>query len=362
MKRGPKRVLITGAGGPAGVNFTRSLRLAPEPFHLVGVDANPYYLHRAETDERHLVPRADAVDYLEVLKSIIADSGVETIYAAPDPEVNAISRARDQLGAVGVRLFFPPHETVETCQSKYLSYVRWKAAGPKVPETIPLNRPEDLARAFEVLGPRIWIRNVTGGAGRGSLPCSRLEQAREWIDFQRGWGTFIASEHLEAASVTWQSIWRDGSLIVAQGRRRLYWEFSDRAPSGVTGQTGTGVTISDQTVDRIAQEAIRAIDTRPHGIFSVDMTYDRDGIPNPTEINIARFFTTHLFFTKAGLNMPDIFVRLAFGEPLDFTPPLLNSLRPGLVWIRGIDVEPILTDTASIEAAAQALQARKGRV
>lgn len=70
MKRGPRRVLITGAGGPAGINFARSLRLAPEPFHLVGTDANPYHLQRAEADARYLVPRFDDPDYLPVLRSI----------------------------------------------------------------------------------------------------------------------------------------------------------------------------------------------------------------------------------------------------------------------------------------------------
>jgi carbamoyl-phosphate synthase large subunit len=36
----------------------------------------------------------------------------------------------------------------------------------------------------------------------------------------------------------------------------------------------------------------------------VDMAYDRNNVPNPNEINISRFFTTVLFFTEAGLNMP----------------------------------------------------------
>ena len=50
-------------------------------------------------------------------------------------------------------------------------------------------------------------------------------------------------------------------------------------------------------VDEIALRAITAVDGSPHGIFSVDLTYDDEGVPNPTEINIGRFFTTHLFFT-----------------------------------------------------------------
>jgi len=357
-----RRVLITGAGGPAGINFARALRLAPESFHLVGIDANPYHLQRAETDERYLVPRADEADYLPVLQSIVTESGAETIYAAPDLEVHAISKARDALRTLGVRVFFPPHETVELCQNKYLSYQRWQASGPKVPATVLLNRHDDLTRAFKTLGPRIWIRHTMGGAGRGSFSAGKLGQAREWIDFHDGWGAFIASEHLEAVSVTWQSIWHEGALVVAQGRKRLYWEFANRAPSGVTGQTGAGVTVSDPAVDRIAQEAIRVIDPRPHGIFSVDMTYDREDVPNPTEINIARFFTTHLFFARAGLNMPRIFVRLALGEALEFTPPVVNPLPPGLIWIRGIDIEPKLMDVAGFEAATVALQRRRRRV
>ncbi len=362
MPQASKRVLITGAGGPAGINFARSLRLAAEPFHLIGTDINPYHLQRAATDERHLVPRFDEVDYLPVLLSIVEESHPEVIYTPPDVELAVVSGARQELSACGVRVFLPSHETVETCQNKYLSYRRWRDAGLRVPTTVLLNTPSDLARAFELCGPRIWLRNISGGAGKGSLPTTRLAYGQEWIESHGGWGSFVASAHLEAATVTWQSICRDGSLVVAQGRKRLSWEFGDRAPSGVTGLTGTGVTVSDHQVDRIAQQAIRVIGPRPHGIFSVDMTYDRDGVPNPTEINIGRFFTTHLFFTKAGLNMPHIFVKLALDEPLDFPPPLVNPLPPGLVWIRGIDIEPILADAAGVEAAQEALQARRGRL
>ena len=61
---------------------------------------------------------------------------------------------------------------------------------------------------------------------------------------------------------------------------------------------GVGETYSSEEVNRIAQDAIFAIDKRPHGIYGVDMTYDKNDIPNPTEINISRFFTTAYFFTK----------------------------------------------------------------
>jgi predicted ATP-grasp superfamily ATP-dependent carboligase len=362
MLQGIKRILVTGAGGPAGINFCRSLHLAPESFHLIGTDISPYHLQRAETDERHVVPRYDEVDYLSILRSIVEESHPQAVYIPPDVELLVISRARRELASLGVHVFLPHHETVEICQNKYASYLRWRDAGIRVPLTIKLNAPRDLARAFEMCGPRVWLRSIRGGAGKGSLPTTKPAYGKEWIESHGGWGSFVACAHLEATTVTWQSIWWEGSLVVAQGRKRLSWEFGDRAPSGVTGLTGTGVTISDTQVDEIAQQAVRTIDSCPHGIFSVDMTYDHDGVPNPTEINIGRFFTTSLFFTKAGLNMPYLFVKLAFGEPLDFAPPLVNPLPPGLIWIRGIDINPILTEATSIAAAEEGLRARRARL
>ena len=68
-----------------------------------------------------------------------------------------------------------------------------------------------------------------------------------------------------------------------------------------------GKVETNKLVDEIAIQTVKAVSDKPHGIFGVDMAYDKDGIPNPTEINISRFFTTVLFFTEAGLNMPEIF-------------------------------------------------------
>ena len=168
------------------------------------------------------------------------------------------------------------------------------------------------------------------------------------MDFKKGWGIYTAAECLSPISVTWQSIWKDGELVVAQGRKRLYWELSKLAPSGISGATGAGVTFSDSVLDKIAEKAVLAIDKKPNGIFSVDLAYDNQGIPNPTEINIGRFFTTHEFFTKAGLNMPYIFVKLAYDEPLPKIDKKLNPLKEGLVWIRGLDFIPVLTNTENI--------------
>ena len=117
----------------------------------------------------------------------------------------------------------------------------------------------------------------------------------------------------------------------------------------MTGITGVGETFADAEVDRLAQQAIRTVDPRPHGIFGVDMTYGSDSLPHVTEINIARFFTTHYFFTKAGLNMPDIYCQLGLFGTQPKIEQQINPLPNGLLWIRGMDVEPVLTTVDELE-------------
>lgn len=355
-----KRILITGAGGTPSTNFVRSLRKAPEEFYLIGVDSNKYYLHRAETDERYLVPLADNGDYIEFLKQIIRETKPDLIYMQPDQEIALISRHRNELP---IRCFLPDNKTIEICQNKFESYKKWKEAGLKVPETMFIKDVDDLKTAFSAFGSPIWIRAIESpGGGKDSFRAPDFEIARAWINYCKGWGNFVAAECLQEGSVTWQSIWKNGQLIVAQGRKRLYWEFANRAPSGVTGLTGTGVTVSDPIVDDTAEKAIWAVDKKPNGIFSVDLTFDKDGIPNPTEINIGRFFTTHFFFTSAGLNMPYIFVKLALDEDI---PPMLkkiNPLDPGLVWIRGLDFYPILSDLEHIKSYEDEFLQRREKI
>jgi len=354
-----KRILVTGAGGSPAANFTRSLRLSGEAFYLIGVDSDKYCLQRAETDERHLVPSCSEPDYLDVLNEIIRRSNADLLYSQPDAEIKVLSRERERIAC---RTFLPSKESVRILQNKFSSYERWQAAGLRVPKTVMINREQDLESCFKKYGPRIWLREIEGAFGKGALPTSDIKQAKGWLDFHNGWGRFCGAECLEPQSVTWQSIWKNGDLVVAQSRRRLYWEFANRAPSGVTGLTGTGVTMADQEFDELALKAIAAIDSKPHGIWSVDMTLDHDGVPNPTEINIGRFFTTHFFFSKAGLNMPLIFVKIAFDEPIPNLPGKVNPLPVGLAWIRGMDFKPILTTEEKIDESEAELQSLRSQL
>jgi len=116
----------------------------------------------------------------------------------------------------------------------------------------------------------------------------------------------------------------------------------NRTVSGVTGVTKVGQTYSNDIVTKVAIYSILAIDEKPHGIYGVDMTYDDAGFPNPTDINISRFFTTILFFTEAGLNMPRIFKDIILYNEFPALNKKINPLPDGLLWLRGMDIKPRL--------------------
>lgn len=334
-----KKILVMSAGGTPSINYIRSLKEAGG-YKIIGADCEKYYLARMEADKKYLVPRATDKKYISYLKKIIEIEKPDFLHAQNDLEVEKISKYRDDLN---VKIFYPDSETVEICQDKLKSNKAWEKAGIKVPKTKILRTSNDLKWALEEWG-EVWLRAINSpGGGKGSLKCLDHKTGEAWLNLNNGWGNFSASELLTERTVTWMSLWKNGDLVVAQGRERIFWELSRLSPSGVTGLTGVGVTCSDPLLDKVAMESILAIDSRPNGLYGVDLTYDKEGIPNPTEINIGRFFTTIFFFTKLGLNMPKIYTDLGLGGKINIKTPLINPLPADWAWVRGMDLEPILT-------------------
>jgi len=307
------------------------------------------------------VPGAEDPAYEGAMLELLETTRPDLLLVQHDFEVRAVSRMRERIVERGVAVPLPASETVEVCVDKHRSYEAWSAAGLPVPETMLLRTPHDLQAAIARLGPEVWLRAIEGGGGSGAIATSSLDFGSAWIERFDGWGSFTAARMLGRDSITWQSLWWEGELIVAQTRRRYEWAFANRAPAGVTGVTRVAATVADAEIDELARASVLAIDDAPHGVFGVDMTYGRDGVPNLTEINIGRFFTTIYFFAKAGLNMPVILRDLALDGVRPELERTLNPLPSGLVWIRGMDVAPVLTTLDELDAVERAAEAWTGQ-
>ena len=347
-----KKILVAGAGGAPTEGVVFSLLKNPNNY-VIGMGSEPTDVILSKADKKYYVPYANTNEYKDKLLEILNKEKPDLVHFQNDLEIYHSSLIREEIKATGTKIFMPDHSVIDTCVHKYKSYQAFKKAGVIVPVNITIDTEEDLKRAFKELGDsqgKIWLRDSgIGGGGKGALPTSDYTLAKSWIDHYKGWGSFIAAEMLTPKTVTWLSVWHEGELILAQTRAREGWTHGNRAISGVTGVTKVGVTVSDEQVTQIAINTVKAVSDKPHGIFGVDMAYDKNGIPNPTEINISRFFTTVRFFTEAGVNFPEIFKQLALGEKISIKKGIINPLENGLMWVRGMDTEPRLVVKDSLE-------------
>jgi len=340
------KILIAGAGGAPSEGVISSL-LKNKDNTVIGMGSEITDLVLSSAERKYYIPYADTSEYKEHLLKILDKEKPDLIHFQNDLEIYHASLIRNEIANTGTKVFMPAHSVIDTCVHKYKSYLAFASAGVPVPKNIVINNEDDLKNAFSELGDedgKIWLRaSSIGGGGKGAIPTNNLQLASAWISHYDGWGDFIAAEMLTPNTVAWLSIWYEGELITAQTRERKGWTHGNRAISGVTGVTKVGVTHSSDIVNEVAIASVKAVSDKPHGIFGVDMAYDKDGIPNPTEINISRFFTTVRFFTEAGLNFPEIFKNLAlYGRK----PELENKINPltnGQLWLRGMDREPMLS-------------------
>ena len=117
-----RRVLVTGAGGPAGVNFIRSLRAADSDYYIVGTDIDRYHLEWPDVDAAYEAPRSSDPGYVDFLNGVIEREDVELVHPQPDGEVRVISENRD---AIHARTFLPAKESIRICQDKHESARVW---------------------------------------------------------------------------------------------------------------------------------------------------------------------------------------------------------------------------------------------
>lgn len=331
---------MTGAGGSAAYNFIRSVQLSGL-FHTIGADANQLKLQLSPATQNLVVPSARDQDFVSALNRAFAMHGVSVLHCQPDQEVVKISEFRDDLDA---SVFLPSHDQILLGSDKAALNTRLAAFNVPVPESVSFGNISEMRGTIGELLERhekVWVRARRGAGSKGALPVSRVEQGESWINWwvqEKGFEVddFMASEFLPGREFAFQSVWQSGRLVAGQTRERLEYLYGFLSPSGQSSTPAVARTISRSDVSQTATSAILALDASPSGVYCVDMKEAQDGTPRVTEINVGRFFTTSLFFSEAGLNMPEMVIRAALGEEVKTRG--LNPLADDLYWVRMVDM------------------------
>jgi hypothetical protein len=97
----------------------------------------------------------------------------------------------------------------------------------------------------------------------------------------------------------------------------------------------------------VGQRAVKAVDPKPNGAYSVDVKESSDGTPCITEVDTGKFHSTmplwgYIAVKHLGLpeyaNLADLYVRLGMGEDVREMPPQTDLLPDGYYLLREMDV------------------------
>jgi carbamoyl-phosphate synthase large subunit len=217
--------------------------------------------------------------------------------------------------------------------------------GVPAPLTMPVTDLDAIDGIFARFGrPRLWCRIRTGSGSRGAIPVVRPAQARAWIEYwheMRGVpiDAFTLSEYLPGRDFAAQALWRDGALVLVKLCERLSYFGGGSQPSGISSTPALARMAAEPGVVAVCADAIRALDPRASGVFSIDLKGDGGGRPCVTEINAGRFCMITPFFDSTGRhNMAATYVRLARGEAVAIPEPY--DVADEWYMIRDLDTLP----------------------
>ena len=174
-----KKILVTGGGAPAGINFINSLNDAPEDFDKISSDINKFHLELTPSGTRIILPPCENSNYIEKLKT---------------------------------KIFFPAKKTIEICQNKELSSEIWTKEGILEKNSVAINSEKDLDIAANSFGYPYWLRASVGASSKGSSLIQNKQTAFHWI------------EYWKSRNIDWRFIAQD----YFGGRKHCIPEFMER--------------------------------------------------------------------------------------------------------------------------------------
>lgn len=289
------RVLVTGAGGPAGVAVIRSL-LARTDVEVFAADMDGWAsgLYLVDASRRRLVEPGRSAEFVDGIIGLIASDSLDVVISTVDVELPALARRRDELAPAA--LAAPSLETLELALDKFVLAERC-APLLRVPETTLLNA-EGVARdwTFPVI-----IKPRQGAGSRGV----HLIQSREDLVAAGTDESIIIQEHLPGDEYSVDVIaGADGNVIAAVPRTRT--------------RVDSGVSIAGQTVHSAELESTAAAVAQAIGLVgvaNVQLRYDSAGVPALLEVN-PRFPGAMPLTIAAGVDMPSLALDLAVGRSL----------------------------------------------
>jgi carbamoyl-phosphate synthase large subunit len=163
-----KSVIVTGAGGPAGVAVVRALA---GRVRVIAADCDPTAAGQGLADDFVVIPRADDPDLVPTLVKIAQRTGATALLSTVAEELGALHYGVDLLHEAGLATWLPPVVGVRICLDKWRFALLCERNGISVPAT-------GLATNTDVPGP--WIVKPRFGRGSRDVHTADTEDELDW--------------------------------------------------------------------------------------------------------------------------------------------------------------------------------------
>jgi carbamoyl-phosphate synthase large subunit len=301
-------VLVTGAGGPAGVAVIQALRAQGR--RVVAADADELAVGLRLADGGGVVPRHDEPGFIERICELAAESRVETLVSTVAEELPALGRAGEMLAEFGLATWLPEPEAVRTCIDKWHLAQTMRSAGIPCPAT-------GLASVEGI--PRPWV--VKPRYGRGSRDVYMVGDEEELVWAMNRVAEPIVQTRLVGLEFTVDCLVdRDGVPSGAVPR----WRLETKA-----GISTKGRTFRDARLVEVVAELLDAIGLRgPANVQGFVLA--ADGSFSFVDVN-PRFSGGLPLSIGAGADLVGEYLRGVSGLPLR---PERLTYRPGVTMTR----------------------------
>ncbi len=261
----PRRVLVTGVGGPSGRAATAALRV--RGFFVLGIDMN---VVPNDADQFAQVPSATDAAYPEVLRRLIQEWHIGWLFPTVAEELVVVAELAEELRAKGVAVFISSPEAVHICHDKWKTSQALRSMGIAVPMSAVGSSEEPSVRDIgfpAVSRPRVGRggRGVVVHDGPGIAPV-----AAEPI-----WQQFMGGTEYDVLLVRHPDSPQD--VIMRQVFEKTLLK---------DGRVGNAIEVKPvdaPDVAALAEDAARALSLT--GPLDMDIRRGNDGVPRLLEIN-----------------------------------------------------------------------------
>ncbi|EOU1697807.1 ATP-grasp domain-containing protein [Clostridium perfringens] len=241
-------------------------------------------------DKYYITPKIDDKDYMECIYDICKKERIKGILSLIDPELSLLSKNKEKLNELGVKLIGSDYEATERCFDKYEFYNYLSKNGFNVAKTyIDINEFKKDLNNKKIKFP-VFIKPRTGSA---SIGISKVESLEHLELIYRLFPNMIIQEFIDGEEF-------GVDCYVDLISNKVISIFAKKKIRMRSGETDKAVSIKDEKLFSIIEELVRKVDLT--GPMDIDV-FENDGKWIISEIN-PRFGGGHLLAYECKENFP----------------------------------------------------------